>query len=287
MIEQTRRRSAVRDAADVIVLAVIGFGVLALTVFLALRTSVGVRLDTDVVASFAVDHFNPGRINALLGEIRIVPMMLLTLLAMAIAAAQQLWRVAISLPLLVVGANQTTQLLKLDYLPELAGTEVERVTMPSGHSTAALSLAAVAIIAAPRVIRPFACLMGGAIAGGAGLGTMAEQWHKPADVISAVAVVLIWSAVAIIIGAQWVEKPRVRAAGFDRGVGNTALAVVGVGIGVYVLHRLGMAPLDGSRAHTLVYGSLAVVGVTIGLGLGLIALVAERRIFRTEGRHGD
>lgn len=281
----TGRRSTARDAADVLILLVLGMALLALTVWLALRTGPGSRVDADVVRSFRVDGFNAGRIDALLREIRIPTMLMLTLVAMAVAALQRLWRVAIALPLLVVGANQTTQLLKNDYLDSLVSVSGLRVTMPSGHSTAALSLAAVAIIAAPRVIRPLACLLGGAIAGGAGLGTMAERWHRPADVIAAVAVVMIWSAVALTIGGNWVGTPRVRSAGFDRGVGNAALAVLGTGIGVFVLHRLGMEPMAGSRAHALAYGSLAVVGTTIGLGLGLIALVAERRIFRQEGRH--
>ena len=88
------------------------------------------------------------------------------------------------------------------------------------------------------------------------------------------------TAIALLIGAHWVDQPLVRAAGFDRAVGHSALATLGVALGALVLHRLGMAPMDGSKAQTLAYGSLIVVGVTIGLGLGVIAVVADRRIFR-------
>ena len=280
MTPQSPPRSAFRDAADVLLVFLAGLVLLSVIVVLALRTDAGIRLDRDVVASFEVDEFRPGRISALLQEIRIPTMLLLTLIAMLVVLARRLWRVALALPLLVIGANQTTQLLKLRFLTDMPSDPAVRVSMPSGHSTAAISLAAVAIIAAPRILRPLVCLLSGAIAGGAGLGTMAERWHKPADVIAAVGVVLIWAAVATLIGARWVEPPQVRPAGLDRTVGHSALAVLGVAAGAFVLHRLGMGPVPGARAATLVYASLIVVGLTIGLGLGLIAVLADRRLWR-------
>ena len=278
-------RSVLRDASDVIVLMLGGIVLFVVTIWLALRTGAGARLDDDVVRSFAVDRFAPGRIESLLQEIRIPTMFVLTMLAVVVAAVQRYWRVALALPLLVVGANQTTQVLKKDLLTSVPTDPSLSVTLPSGHSTAAISLAAVAIIAAPRVLRPLVCLLAGSIAGGAGVGTMAERWHRPADVVAAVAVVLIWSAVALLVGARWVEPPLVRPAGFDRAVGHSALATLGVAVGAYVLHRLGMGPMPGSKATTLVYGSLAVVGVTIGLALGVIAVVADRRVFHVPRAH--
>lgn len=277
-------RSALRDAADVALLMLGGAVVLLVTIWLALRTGVGARADQEVIKSFRVDRFNPGRISALLREIQVSTIFVLTLIAVAVIALQRHWRAAVALPILVVGANQSTQLLKLDFLTSVPTDPSVPVTLPSGHATAAVSLAAVAIIASPRVVRPIVCLLTGTIAGAAGLGTMAERWHRPADVIAAVGVVLIWSAIAVLIGAHWVDQPLVRPAGFDRAVGHSALACLGVAIGVYLLHRLGMQPMDGSKAHTLAYGSLIVVGVTIGLGLGVIAVVADRRIFRSPVR---
>ena len=277
-------RSPVRDAADVALLMLGGSLLLIGTIWLALRTRAGSRLDLDVTNSFAVDRFHAGRIEALLQEIQIPTILILTLIAMGVAALQRHWRAAIAIPLLVVGANQTTQLLKLDLLTSVPSDPSVRVTLPSGHSTAALVLAAAAIIASPRVVRPIVCLLTGAIAGGAGLGTMAERWHKPADVIAAVGVVIIWSALALIVAGRWVEQPLVRPAGFDRAVGHSAMATVGVAVGAFVLHRLGMEPMPGSKASTLAYGSLIVVGLTIGLGLGVIAVVADRRIFHPPSR---
>lgn len=280
MSEVPVRRSAIRDIADICWLLVGGLLLLAIVVVVGLKTRAGQILDEDVVRSFRVDRFHAGRIEVLLSEIRVLPMALITAAAMVIALLGRHWRVAIGLPLLVVGANQTTQLLKTEYLTRSPGGLDLSVSMPSGHTTAALSMAAVLIIAVPRVLRPLACFVGGLVAGGAGIGTVAERWHRPGDVLAAVAVVVIWSVLALVVGAHWVDRPRVRAAGFDRGVGNTALAVVGAFIGAYVLHRLGMAPMPGSKANALVYGSLAVMAVVTGLGLGAISLVADRRIFR-------
>lgn len=275
------QRSAIRDLADAFWLLVGGVLLLTVTVAIGLKTRTGQILDEDVVRSFRIDRFEPARIAALLGEIRVLPMAVITAAAMAVALLQRHWRVAIGLPLLVVGANQTTQLLKTEYLTRSAGGLDLPVSMPSGHTTAALSMAAVVIIAAPRMLRPVACFVGGLLAGGAGIGTVAERWHRPGDVLAAVAVVMIWSVLALVVGAHWVDRPRVRAAGFDRGVGNSALAVLGALTGAYVLHRLGMAPMPGSKANALVYGSVAVMAVVIGLGLGAISLVADRRIFRS------
>ena len=143
----------------------------------------------------------------------------------------------------------------------------------------ALTLAIAVVLASPRLLRPLASLIGGVAAGFGGLGTMAERWHRPGDVIAAVGIVLLWAALALAVAGQW-QRPRIRAAGFDRAVGHVALAVVGVGIAAYQLHRMGMGPMPGSRAHTLVYGSVLVVGTLIGAGIGLCALVADRHLHR-------
>lgn len=278
MSELAPRRSVWRDVADVWWLLVAGMATVTTAVVIGLKTVGGQTLDQSILRSFRVDRFAPSPIEQLLHTIGFGPILLVTVACALVALAQWQWRLAIAIPIFVLGANQTTQLLKREYLTRGDGGPMLPVSMPSGHATVALTLAAAGVLATPRIIRPLASLIGGFVAGFAGLGTMAERWHRPGDVIASVGVVLIWGSLAIILGGAWLHEPRVRPAGFDRGVGHSALAVLGVGGAAYLLHRMGMGPMPGSRAQTLVYGSLTVVGLVVGIGVGLCAVVADRRI---------
>ncbi len=271
-------RSVWRDVADVWWLLVVGVATLTTAVVIGLKTAGGQDLDQSILRSFRVDRFTSGPIERLLHTIGFGPILLVTVACALVALAQWQWRLAIAIPIFVLGANQTTQLLKRDFLTRGDGGPMLPVSMPSGHATVALTLAVAGVLATPRIIRPLASLVGGLVAGFAALGTMAERWHRPGDVIASVGVVLVWGSLAIVLGGAWLHEPRVRPAGFDRGVGHSALAVLGVGGAAYLLHRMGMGPMPGSRAETLVYSSLVVVGLVVGIGVGLCAVVADRRI---------
>ena len=268
-----------RDGVDVLSLFLVGAATLGLAVGVGLTLGGGQNFDHRVWRSFRADRFEQGGIEELLHTIEVGPVLVITVLTSVAALAQRHWRLALAIPFFVIGANQSTQLLKSSVLTRGAGGPDLAVSMPSGHATMALTLAIAVVLASPRLLRPLASLIGGVAAGFGGLGTMAERWHRPGDVIAAVGIVLLWAALALAVAGQW-QRPRIRAAGFDRAVGHVALAVVGVGIAAYQLHRMGMGPMPGSRAHTLVYGSVLVVGTLIGAGIGLCALVADRHLHR-------
>jgi membrane-associated phospholipid phosphatase len=60
---------------------------------------------------------------------------------------------------------------------------VDAASWPSGHATAALSLALCAVIAAPVALRSLVAVVGLAFAGAVGVSVVLLGWHFPSDVI--------------------------------------------------------------------------------------------------------
>ncbi len=89
---------------------------------------------------------------------------------------------------ILLGANVTTQLLK----PALADVRIIDLhgveslypgSWPSGHSTAAMSLALCCVLVVGPWLRPLAALIGAAYAVGVGYALVALGWHLPSDVL--------------------------------------------------------------------------------------------------------
>ncbi|HKP90091.1 MAG TPA: phosphatase PAP2 family protein [Thermoleophilaceae bacterium] len=97
----------------------------------------------------------------------------------------------------VAGASATTQVLK----PMLArgnplGGESARWlddAFPSGHATAAMSIALVAVIVAPRAWRPFIALAASVYAASVGVGLVVLLAHYPSDVVGGYLVAGAWA----------------------------------------------------------------------------------------------
>jgi len=116
--------------------------------------------------------------------------------AILVAVLRRRWGLAVQVAVLVVGANLTTQVAKHalfdrpDLLPGWTGSNA----LPSGHTTAAASVAAALLLAAPRAWRPAVAVLGAAYTAATGVSTLVGQWHRPSDVVAAVLVVLAWGA---------------------------------------------------------------------------------------------
>lgn len=88
----------------------------------------------------------------------------------------------------VAGANITTQVLKVALAhprvqPELRDA-MEAAALPSGHATAAMSLAVAAILIAPRPLRIPAAVAGALFALAQGVAIVVLAWHYPSDVFA-------------------------------------------------------------------------------------------------------
>ncbi len=117
--------------------------------------------------------------------------------AVLVAVVRRRWVLAIQVGTLVVGANLTTQVVKRflgrsDLIDK--GGYLDN-TLPSGHTTAAASVAAAVLLVVPRRWRPLVAVLGGTYTAATGWSTYVGQWHRPSDVIAAVLVVLAWAAI--------------------------------------------------------------------------------------------
>jgi membrane-associated phospholipid phosphatase len=96
------------------------------------------------------------------------------------------WRALAVVALLVVPAV-TTQAFKhllaeprvLDWL----NNSPSEASWPSGHATAAMTLALCAVLVTPRRFRGFAVLGGGVFAVAVGYAVLVMHWHYPSDVL--------------------------------------------------------------------------------------------------------
>lgn len=101
--------------------------------------------------------------------------------------------------LLVVGANVTTQLLKYGLVRPELGVDLERAgagnSLPSGHTTVAVSVVVALVMVLPPALRGTAALIGAGYASLAGVATLSAGWHRPSDAVAAMLVVGAWAAV--------------------------------------------------------------------------------------------
>jgi hypothetical protein len=112
---------------------------------------------------------------------------------------------AVSVGVAVLGANVTTEALKLRILERpdfLDGVSHPWNTFPSGHSTVAMSLAVGAVLVAPRRLRGTVALAGVAYATAVAGATVVTGWHRPSDTIGGGFVAVGWgAAVAAVLVA--------------------------------------------------------------------------------------
>lgn len=124
--------------------------------------------------------------------------LLLTIIIAVIRRSVRTFAVAVGV---AVAAIATTQLLKYGVLsrPDLGVEGYAGNSFPSGHTTfAAASAMALFLVASPRT-RSKVGVWGTVFAVLAGLSTLADQWHRPSDVIAALLVVAFWGCVGGVI----------------------------------------------------------------------------------------
>lgn len=128
------------------------------------------------------------------------------LTCVVIAVARRRWGLALVAALVLGGANLTTRVLKVGLLdrPDL-GHGPSFNTLPSGHTTAAASVAVAVLLVVPPRGRPWAAVLGAGYAGATGVSTLIGQWHRPSDVVAGLLVVLLWGALACAVLALGVD----------------------------------------------------------------------------------
>jgi membrane-associated phospholipid phosphatase len=229
-----------------------------------------------------------------LGNAREVTAITLGLIALALARSRP--RVALAVVVLVGLTSVSSQLLKalLAYPRyDLEGTGVGPSAFPSGHSTAAMTLAIAGVLVAPRKLRPLAAFVGVGFALAVGFSVIALGWHFPSDVAGGFLLATGWGLVIAsalrAAAARWPEGTgRSRGAvmlreGVDRvaAVGLFAAAIVGLGLAALVTATLLLTRLsdlvDYADRHTAFVVVAAALGASaVGL-LGVVTLALRRR----------
>ncbi len=109
--------------------------------------------------------------------------------------------VALVIGIVIFGANTTTQVLK----PLLAAPRppvpgiwaISPASWPSGHATAALSLALCAVLAVPARLRPAVAALGAVFAVAVSYSFLTLTWHYPSDVFGGFLVATGWTLMGI------------------------------------------------------------------------------------------
>jgi membrane-associated phospholipid phosphatase len=163
------------------------------------------RADRAVFLGFAgLERPRVNRIaSAVVGLCNPKPYLFLCTVVVLVALVRRRLSMAVAIAAILLGANETTQLLKQLLAEPRSAVATDGVmwvvtaSWPSGHATAAMSLALSAVLAAPPSLRPLLAGAGGvfAVAVGYSLVTLAE--HFPSDVLGGYLVAGTWSMAAL------------------------------------------------------------------------------------------
>jgi membrane-associated phospholipid phosphatase len=220
----------------------------------------------------------------------------ITLSLMAVALARSRPRVALAVIVLVGVTSVSSQLLKalLAYPRyDLTGAGPGPKAFPSGHSTAAMTLAIAGVLVAPRRLRPLAAFVGVGFALAVGYSVIALGSHFPSDVAGGFLLATGWglliAAALRAAAARWPEGTgRSRGAVMIRGavdrvaaVGLLAVAIAGVGLAALVTATLVVTRFSDLVGYADRHTAFVVVAAALAAGavglLGVVTLALRRR----------
>jgi membrane-associated phospholipid phosphatase len=248
------------------------------------------RADVSILGGFA--QLGRPRLNELTSAITSLcnpqPYVVLAAIPVLVALLRGRPRVAVCVGAIMLCANESTELLK----PVLAGprdpvpwTYLGHASFPSGHATAAMSLAMSAVIAAPARRRPTVAAVMAAFAVAVAYSFLELSWHYPSDVLGGYLMATIWTSlgVAVLTVYEQVRPARARRAGAG-GAGATtspvsvreALTPPGAllfGVALFAAIIAVMHPravVNYASAHeAFVVGAIAIAAVGFALASGL------------------
>jgi len=239
-------------------------------------TQLGGRPRINSAASFIVGLCNPK------------PYVFLCALPVLVAVARRRLWVALAIVSILLGANFTTQLLKPLFAHPpgagLLGGAPGAASWPSGHATAAMSLALCCVLAAPSRLRPFVAMAGAAFAVAVGYSLVALGSHFASDVLGGFLVAGIWTllgAMAVFLALDHRTHPEATRAPARPSVASAvgppfaALLIPIAILGLIALARPHdvVSYADVHRAFVIGATAIAFVGLTVSTGV----MVALRR----------
>ncbi len=174
------------------------------------------RLDASLLARISTpeearSHYIGSALAHLADPLPLI-VMLAAIVALALLAGRR--REALVAAAVVVVANVTTQVLKAvlahpRYQSYLGPHQPWSTAFPSGHTTAAASIAVALLLAAPRRLRTPAGAVGVALAAVVAISVVVIKWHYPSDVVGGLLVASGWGF-ATVAALRVAEPHRAR-----------------------------------------------------------------------------
>jgi hypothetical protein len=192
--------------------------------------------------------------------------------------------------MILLGANVTTELLK----PLLAQPRADSVihglanvapaSWPSGHATAAMSLALCSVLAVPPRLRPMTTCLGAAFAVAVSYSFLTLAWHYPSDVFGGFLVAGTWTmlAIAVVLGTdsrrarQGSSRRRARLPVLYSLAPQAALVVGTAAVAGLVALAAPHTVISYARAHEVFVVGAAAIGL-LALVLASAIMLAMRR----------
>jgi membrane-associated phospholipid phosphatase len=186
--------------------------------YLAYEVGPGVRLDAHLLDDVSEHQVTLGGLaNALVHLGDPLAVLLLAAVACGLALLRGSRRDALAALVVVAGANLTTQALKVvlahpRYQPLLGWHQPSAEAFPSGHTTAAASVAIAFLFAVAPRWRPPALALGAAYVAAVGCSVVVLDKHYPSDVAGGLLVAAGWGFA--VLAAQRALGPG-RLGGYD------------------------------------------------------------------------
>ncbi|TNC51338.1 phosphatase PAP2 family protein [Mumia zhuanghuii] len=257
-----------RTLVSALGLFVLSFAALVMMVSYLIDNPRGQRIDQQAMEAVYARRDALDQLLSVLGYLSIGTMAIAMLVLVAMAVLRRRFAAALAAVIVVAGANVTTQVLKrgiLDRPDHGYGWHVN--SLPSGHTTAAISLVIAGLLVAPTALRGLVVLLGSAAVVLTGVSTVVAGWHRPSDVVAALAVGLLWGSGAVFLLA--IRRSGPPTGGFVPSVGWGLLGATAAGI---LLLFIGVRPYGGWSG----VGPAAGVMVVIGLAVTLVVAVFDR-----------
>lgn len=191
-----RARMALGGAAAGVIL-------LLITWYLTFHLALAGRADRAILSGFAGLH-RP-RVDRLASFVAHAcdprPYVVLAAIPVLVALVRRRPRVAVTVGMIMLGANLTTQLLKpllaASRMVPVHGLAIKAASWPSGHATAAMALALCSVLVAPARLRPIVGALMAAFAVAVSYSFLELGWHYPSDVLGGFLVAVTWSLLGV------------------------------------------------------------------------------------------
>lgn len=146
----------------------------------------------------------------LLDALPITGVAIALIIAVLVTIVRRNGRVLLVATVAAVLANVFTQLCKHVLLerPDLGVTGYAFNSLPSGHTALAASAVLVVFLVSSRRSRPTVATVGAFFTASVGVSTLANQWHRPSDVVAALLLVSFFGCLAglVILRSRFVAE---------------------------------------------------------------------------------